>query len=1011
MRTYSTIITHQPTGKMQSVLQLQSELCKILQSIHYFIIKIHFLFFRKNTGTGKKTAGTGNISLTNPSTRSRTSVTDNTWIAYIRTSRSITKPVTHWIPERQYQKLFIIHIGKNILLSIHYAQLNYIHTLTHFITIMQLLTGKTPMVLQCQSKKHKKPKLIHYSKIKIHLLSFRNNVGTGKKSAGIGNTSTTDTPTGSKRRSVTGNIRTAYIRTSRPSIKPVTHWVPDRQDQKLFSTLTGKNILFNIHSAQLNYIHTLSYYANTTQLFTGKTHIALQCQSKKCKICQSIHYIKIKIHSLYLRISAETGKAGARTGKKSAVTGNILPTGTFTGSRTADNINSWTVYIRPSRSSTKSVTHWALKSQDQKLSCAVPYSELFVNILLCSKQQPLQPLYTAIILLSPDTADSTTGGANLVYINYITLQSHSVYLQPGTDEQDYICPAHCDPIFLNRNKTPVSYVQVSYINTQNPHSNPVSLLPLQAQDPIVTGSSGTNKFKHGKRFFISNSTIQYSHHASVKFLFSSLNSNTHKYKFIPTIETRLNHLIQFTTHNLLRTNLKLNPTTSQITLPATFLLKIKLTHYKLNPYTLTTDYSPQSHNLKPTILTCVTSIYSANACKTRLLTHNSSNSIKSTCFRTFLHIHRYLKIKIICKFVFRSNSPWQKTEDLSNLTEVLHKPACNPGSQQYINTSPALACTVPPQDSLVKVLLCSKQHSLLPFYTASNLLSLAVAGNTTEGDNLLYISFSIIQCYSVYQQPLLEQDHTYPANCVPSFLNKTRTIAGTVQALLISHLHPHYISFLQQPLQEQNLIDTRSSARLNRLRHNPEDPLNLIKLLHDSGWIYETQLYINLAHTLVDTVPSKSLQGKVLCGSGVVTSKEQGLYINSISSHFTSVRSSPSSQQVPFNIGSSGIKKLTKNLLIAKHNKRNPNINMHNIQFFHLISIFIFLNPNTHKFKSLFSLKTHPSFKTYFNTCNSLQNRLQLYPIHTLPTTLILSLKLHILTTLCSTHPHYFQYE
>ena len=114
---------------------------------------------------------------------------------------------------------------------------------------------------------------------------------------------------------------------------------------------------------------------------------------------------------------------------------------------------------------------------------------------------------------------------------------------------------------------------------------------------------------------------------------------------------------------------------------------------------------------------------------------------------------------------------------------------------------------------------------------------------------MLYISYSIIQCYSVYQQPLIDQDHTCPANCAPSFFNKTRTIVGNVQALLISHLHPHSTSVLLQPLQDQDLTDTRSSVRLSRLRHKPEDLLNLIKLLHEPGWNSETQQYINLTHT------------------------------------------------------------------------------------------------------------------------------------------------------------------
>ena len=55
------------------------------------------------------------------------------------------------------------------------------------------------------------------------------------------------------------------------------------------------------------------------------------------------------------------------TGKKCAGISKTLPTGIPTGSRSAVTGNIWTAYIRISRSTAKSVTHWVLESQDQKL--------------------------------------------------------------------------------------------------------------------------------------------------------------------------------------------------------------------------------------------------------------------------------------------------------------------------------------------------------------------------------------------------------------------------------------------------------------------------------------------------------------------------------------------------------------------------------------------------------------------------------------------------------------------
>ena len=224
---------------------------------------------KKSAGTSKKIARTGKLSPAGIPTGSRTAVTGNIWTAYIRISRSSNKPVTHWKPERQGQKLLNTHTGKYILFSIYYAQLNYIHTLTHFIIITHQPTGKIQIARQCQSEKCKIFQSIHYSKIKIHFLFFRKSagtgkksagtgkksmgtgkknagtgkksVGTGKKSAGTGKTSPAGIPTGN-RTAVTGKNWTAYIRISRSSNKPVTHWTPERQDQKLLNTHTGKHI-------------------------------------------------------------------------------------------------------------------------------------------------------------------------------------------------------------------------------------------------------------------------------------------------------------------------------------------------------------------------------------------------------------------------------------------------------------------------------------------------------------------------------------------------------------------------------------------------------------------------------------------------------------------------------------------------------------------------------------------------------------------------------------------------
>ena len=297
---------------------------------------------------------------------------------------------------------------------------------------------------------------------------------------------------------MTGNIWTAYIRINRSSTKPVTHWVLERQDQKLFNTHTGKYILFIIHYAQLNLICTLTHFTITTHQPTGKIRIALQCPFEKCKILQSIHYSKPKIHFLFFKESPETGKKSAGICKK------FVFRASSPRQKIEDLPNLTAVLHQPAcNPGTQQYINIS-----PMLACAVTPQDLLVNVLLCSKQQPLQPFYTAISLLSPDTADSIAGGVNLLYINYIILQSYSVYQQPWTDEQDYICPAHCAPIFFNRIKTSVGYVQTPYISSLYLHSSSVVLLPLQAQDLIDLGSSGTINIKHGKRIY-SISTMQY----------------------------------------------------------------------------------------------------------------------------------------------------------------------------------------------------------------------------------------------------------------------------------------------------------------------------------------------------------------------------------------------------------------------------------------------------------------------------------------------------------------------
>ena len=80
---------------------------------------------KESAGAGKKAAATGELSPAGIPTGSRTPVTGKIWTAFIRTSRSSTKPVTHWILERTEQKLFSTHTSKYILFSIYYAQLNY----------------------------------------------------------------------------------------------------------------------------------------------------------------------------------------------------------------------------------------------------------------------------------------------------------------------------------------------------------------------------------------------------------------------------------------------------------------------------------------------------------------------------------------------------------------------------------------------------------------------------------------------------------------------------------------------------------------------------------------------------------------------------------------------------------------------------------------------------------------------------------------------------------------------
>ena len=110
---------------------------------------------KKSVRTGTKSTGTGKILPPGTLTGNRIAVTGMIWTAYIRVNLSSNKTVTHWTPERHDHKLYNKYSGKHILVSTYYAQLNYIHTLTHLIITTHKRTGNTQIALQCQSGKCK----------------------------------------------------------------------------------------------------------------------------------------------------------------------------------------------------------------------------------------------------------------------------------------------------------------------------------------------------------------------------------------------------------------------------------------------------------------------------------------------------------------------------------------------------------------------------------------------------------------------------------------------------------------------------------------------------------------------------------------------------------------------------------------------------------------------------------------------------------------------------------------
>ena len=210
---------------------------------------------KKSTVTGKKSAGIISASPIDTPNDCRADGTGKIWNTYKRIRRLINKPVTHWTPERQDQKLHIAHTGKTILLNMLYIQQNYPNMHTFYMVISPQFTCIKQNTLQCQFERSKRYKSTHYLKIKLlspppknnnykmYLNFCSNKIKPAKTFRKFMETTEHNLHLAiwpvRHHTLMTGKNWTTYIRTSRPS-KPVTRWTPEMQDKKLLNTHAGK---------------------------------------------------------------------------------------------------------------------------------------------------------------------------------------------------------------------------------------------------------------------------------------------------------------------------------------------------------------------------------------------------------------------------------------------------------------------------------------------------------------------------------------------------------------------------------------------------------------------------------------------------------------------------------------------------------------------------------------------------------------------------------------------------
>ena len=265
--------------------------------------------------------------------------------------------------------------------------------------------------MQCQPGKCKIYQSIHYSKIKLHFLFFRNGNQEDHK------TWLNLCPIRAKPAAILKEPRKASVHNINLSIGLVRtiHTLKTQDFVNKFNgsgkfLSTGKYILkCNPHANKNNYVPThnicislefpLRHISSSIKIikstqFREKTHLfskQIILYTTFCKLniylIQESELKKLKPRFILFKSftagkksvfkddkcagigkeSPGTGKKSLETGKKSAGTGELFPAGIPTGNRTAVTGKIWTAYIRTSQSSNKPVTHWTLERPDQKL--------------------------------------------------------------------------------------------------------------------------------------------------------------------------------------------------------------------------------------------------------------------------------------------------------------------------------------------------------------------------------------------------------------------------------------------------------------------------------------------------------------------------------------------------------------------------------------------------------------------------------------------------------------------